>query len=248
MSDYFLADDLSGALDAAAAFHRMGRTVTIALSPEVWPEVSAGEVVGITTETRNDSVAVAAAKVGAVIASARARGARLVYKKIDSTLRGPVAAELAVLAEAMPEMNFLFAPANPSVGRTVRDGRVLVHGVPLAETEFARDPVSPIRESSIRALLGSVAGPRVTIADTDTEADLITAVSGMESKGGPWVAIGSGALARPVAALGGRFNSKAVVDRRIPPPGPVVFVCGSAQTGNSAPAHQHAQACGVPIP
>jgi uncharacterized protein YgbK (DUF1537 family) len=247
MIDYFLADDLSGALDAAAAFHRAGRRVTIALSADDWPDESADDVVGFTTETRNASASDAAAKVAAVIASGRARGARLVYKKIDSTLRGQVAAELAALAAAMPEASFLFAPANPSVGRTVRDGRLLVHGVPVAETEFARDPVSPVRESSIRALLGNAGGLRVTIADTETEADLIAAVRRMESKRTPWVAIGSGALARPVAALGGQANASAASEWRRPAPGPMVFVCGSSHHGNRAQADQLARECGVPI-
>jgi uncharacterized protein YgbK (DUF1537 family) len=247
MSEYFLADDLSGALDAAAAFHRAGRRVIVVLSPDAWPENSAGDVVGVTTETRNAPASEAAAKVTAVIADGRARGARLVYKKIDSTLRGPVAAELAALAAAMPEVRILFAPANPSVGRTVCDGRLLVHGVPVAETEFARDPVSPVRESSIRALLGNAAGPRVTIADAAVEADLVTAVSRMESKGEPWVAVGSGALARPVAALAVQPSSQRTIDRRDPPAGPIVFVCGSAHHGNRAQAVQLARECAVPI-
>jgi len=247
MSDYFLADDLSGALDAAAAFHRAGRRVTVVLSPDAWPENSASDVVGVTTETRNASATEAAAKVDAVIASGRARGARLVYKKIDSTLRGPVAAELAALAAAMPEARFLFAPANPSVGRTVRDGCLQVHGVPVADTEFARDPVSPVRESSIRALLGDAAGPCVTIAETETEADLVAAVSRMESQPGPWIAIGSGALARPVAALGGKSNSKMAIDRRGPATGPIIFVCGSAHRGNRAQADHLGREGGVPI-
>src|SRR5688572_939807 len=149
MSDYFLADDLSGALDAAAAFHEAGRSVIVTLSPDKLPTMPAADVVGITTETRNASAAEAAALVAAAIAQGRVRGARLLYKKIDSTLRGPVAAEVTALAAAMPHATILFCPANPRAGRTVRDGVLLVHGVPVASTEFARDPVSPVEESSI---------------------------------------------------------------------------------------------------
>src|SRR3954465_6392592 len=98
MSDYFLADDLSGALDAAAAFHQAGRQVTITLSLEGWPSCGENEIVAYTTETRNAAPATAAAAVERAIARGRRDGGRLVYKKIDSTLRGPVAAELAALA------------------------------------------------------------------------------------------------------------------------------------------------------
>lgn len=246
MSDYFLADDLSGALDAAAAFHRAGRSVVVALTVEAWPEDAADAIVGITTETRNVSPARAAEKVSSLMARARAKGARLVYKKVDSTLRGPVAAELAALAAALPEARLLFVPANPSVGRTVRAGRLLVHGVPVAETEFARDPLSPVRESSIRALLGNAAGPRVTIADAETDADLAAAVRDMEALREPWVAIGSGALARPVAALrpGGRTVSAHAGEVPLPR-GPMVFVGGSAHRANREQAERLTQACGV---
>src|SRR5687767_4238023 len=102
MSDYFLADDLSGALDAAAAFHHAGRRVTIALNLHEWPMGSSDEVVGITTETRNASATTAADALRAAIAEGKARGAQLLYKKIDSTLRGQVAAELAALVAALP--------------------------------------------------------------------------------------------------------------------------------------------------
>lgn len=198
--EYFLADDLSGALDAAAAFHAAGRTVVVPLVPGVWPVPAAGTVVGVTTESRNLPPAAAAAAVAAALAAGQARGARLVYKKIDSTLRGPVAAELAALAAADPRRRILFAPANPAVGRTVVGGVLRVHGVPVAETEFARDPVSPVRTSSLRDLLGAAATPQVHLADAAVPADLAAAVAAMAAQPGPWVAVGSGALARPIAA------------------------------------------------
>jgi uncharacterized protein YgbK (DUF1537 family) len=255
---YFLADDLSGALDAAAAFHHAGRPVIIVLSPDEWPAVTADHVIGITTETRNVSSEKAAAVVTSVIQQAQRRGARLLYKKIDSTLRGPVAAEVAALATAMPDARLLFAPANPRVGRTVRDGVLLVHGVPVANTEFGGDPVCPVRESSIRALLGHVADSRVKIVDVASEADLTAAVAQMESAGGSWVAIGSGALARPVAMtlrrrtmdVTSRYSADALEEKSramLPGTGPILFVCGSAHRANREQAAVLARECAVPL-
>jgi uncharacterized protein YgbK (DUF1537 family) len=248
MSDYFLADDLSGALDAAAAFHHAGRGVTIALSVDAWPDVAADDVVGITTETRNAAPEVADRVVRAVLARAQVRGARLLYKKIDSTLRGPVAAELAALATAMPNAPLLFAPANPRVGRTVSDGVLLVHGVPVAETEFGRDPICPVRESSIRVLLGRAASSRVTIPDVTTDADLSAAVARMESVSGNWVGIGSGALARPIAARHVRSRAvQAVTVSPGIPAGPALMVCGSAHPRNREQAAMLARSRGVAV-
>ena len=248
MKDYFLADDLSGALDAAAAFHQAGRRVRVVLAATAWTAPDEGEVVGVTTETRNASPAVAAAVVDAALARGVALGARLVYKKIDSTLRGPVAAELAALARRMPEARLLFTPANPGVGRTVEGGVLRVHGVPVSETEFARDPVSPVRESNVRRLLGDAGGAHLVIADALSAADLATAVARMVAAGGAWVAVGSGALARPVAALGAtEARGPISVDTTRLPAGPILMLCGSAHAGNRAPAARLARERGVPV-
>ncbi len=243
MNEFFLADDLSGALDAAAAFHRAGRPVRIAWSDAGW-KGAAGGVVGFTTETRNAAPAVAAAIVARTLVAARERGARLVYKKIDSTLRGPVAAEVAALAAQWPEARILFAPANPRVGRTVRDGVLLVQGVPVAGTEFGRDPVCPVHESDLRRLLGDSLGARLVIPDTATEEDLAAAVARMDADGGPWVGVGSGALARPIAARAG-VKGRPGLDESGPPPGPCLLICGSAHRANRAQAARLAAARGV---
>lgn len=267
MNDYFLADDLSGALDAAAAFHHSGRRVRIALSADAWPEGGPDDVVGLTTETRNASAPEAARAVTQAVVLGRARGGRLLYKKIDSTLRGPVAAEIAALTAALPDARVLFAPANPRVGRTVQDGRLLVRGVPVAETEFGRDPVCPVRESMIRVLLGPAGGERIVIPDIGTEADLDAAVAQMDAAGVPWISVGSGALARPVAArlrarrdpaaasCNGRASDAAVLSGavggadpgRAPGLEPVLMLGGSAHPGNRTQAARLAADRGVPV-
>jgi uncharacterized protein YgbK (DUF1537 family) len=246
--DFFLADDLSGALDAAGAFHRAGRTVRIVLSIDAWTRglAAEGEVVGITTETRNAPPARAAAVVTQAIAHGRAQGGRLVYKKIDSTLRGPVAAELAAVTAAMPRERILFCPANPAAGRTVRDGVLLVRGKPVAETEFARDPLMPVTTSTIRTLLGEAAAERVIIAEAETEADLAAAVARMNTGGEPWMGVGSGALARPVAM---QARGAETPERKTPaiPEGTQLMVCGSSHPANREQAGRLWLERGIPI-
>ncbi|MFM9081765.1 MAG: four-carbon acid sugar kinase family protein [Opitutaceae bacterium] len=249
MSDYFLADDLSGALDAAAAFHRAGRVVRVPLDPADWVGTAPGEVTGVSTETRNLPPAEAATAVATVIARGRDLGARLVYKKIDSTLRGPVAAELEAVRRALPETRLLFAPANPAVGRTVCDGVLLVHGRPVHETDFGHDPVSPVRESRLRALLAGLPAGLIDIPDTLATADLERAVTDQMNRGGSWVAVGSGALARPVAAALAAENASQVtpIASRAPAPGPVLFLGGSAHALNRRQAARLWSARDVPL-
>ena len=247
MSDILLADDLSGALDAAAAFRHAGRPVVVALRASPWPEGPAGALIAVTSETRNRPPAEAAAVVADLLADLRRRGDRLVYKKIDSTLRGPVAAELSALAAAFPAARILFAPANPAVGRTVRNGALLVHGVPVAETEYARDPVSPVRESDLRRLLGGVGGDRVVTPEVATAEDLAAAVAAMADAGGPWIPVGSGALARPVAARFAASGPGRSREPQNPPAGPVLLVGGSAHALNRVQATELSRQRGVPV-
>lgn len=234
--DFFLADDLSGALDAAAAFYHAGQSVRIALGIDDWAQARPDEVVGVTTETRNAKPADAAVVVRQTLRHAAHHGRTLRYKKIDSTLRGPVAAELRALLETMPpRTRALFAPANPRVGRTVRDGVLLVHGVPVAETDFGRDPACPLRDSAIRRILGDAATKDVVIPDTATAADLAQAVREMDAAGGDWVAIGSGALAVPVTGRLAKPPQKIASPPTVAD-SPILMIGGSAHPLNRTQA------------
>lgn len=245
MHDFFLADDLSGALDAAAAFHHAGRAVRIALGSDAWTEAQPDEVLGVTTETRNATASDAAHVVRQTLLGAAAQGRVVRYKKIDSTLRGPVAAELAALTGTLPPgTRVLFAPANPRVGRTVRNGVLLVQGVPVAETDFGRDPACPLRDSAIRQILGAAANEAVAIPDIATEGDLATAVRAMDAAGPDWIGIGSGALAVPIAArlatTGPKVFAPPTVARS-----PILMIGGSAHPLNRTQSGRLLQDAGV---
>ncbi|MGT2425035.1 four-carbon acid sugar kinase family protein [Amnibacterium kyonggiense] len=77
----------------------------------------------------------------------------LVVLRGDSTLRGHVMAECDVFAG--DDGRVLFVPAFPAGGRTTRSGvhRVVIDGVdtPVAESEFAQDPVFGYRSSDLVA-------------------------------------------------------------------------------------------------
>lgn len=244
MSDWFLADDLSGSLDAGAAFRAAGRRVRLVEAADDWQPGPEGELVGVNTESRNLPPEEAAARVAATLAHASARGARLVFKKIDSTLRGPLAAELAVVRRHFPGHRLLLCPANPAAGRTVEHGQLLVRGVPVLATEFARDPAAPVREGDLRRLAPADAG--WVIPDARDEGDLEAAIAAVAAPAGPWLAVGSGALASPVARrLGGAESSSR--PQPYPAPGPVLFLGGSAHPLNRTQADRLAAARGLTV-
>ncbi len=140
-----LADDLSGACDSAVAFARAGFRTRFELGA---PRPGAvAELTAFSTETRESTPQEAAVAVMDACRSIEAAGLNLIYKKIDSVLRGPVDAEIAATLAATNFHAAVVCPAFPSQGRQVRGGRLLVHGeergpVPSGERIEARDALT----------------------------------------------------------------------------------------------------------
>jgi uncharacterized protein YgbK (DUF1537 family) len=116
-----LADDLTGACDAGAAFLRTGRTVRIWFGAGV--EFSTPESVqAFNTNSRALSDRRAAQAVSPACTALGGDPNSLFFKKVDSAARGPLAAELLAAHRTLATRAVLFAPAFPAAGRTVRDG------------------------------------------------------------------------------------------------------------------------------
>jgi uncharacterized protein YgbK (DUF1537 family) len=191
------ADDLTGALETAAKFADFGfRAVTTMGARPVSEDT---DVLVIDTETRHVSSEEAAARVRQAALASPGDGLDLIYKKTDSTLRGNVSAELAALADVYPERGIVYGPAYPAMGRTVADGHLLVHGTPVHETEFARDPLNPIGNSRVRDLFHE--RMPIEIHDGQSDADVeVTAHAILRGQPTP-IAAGPAALAGQLAAL-----------------------------------------------
>jgi D-threonate/D-erythronate kinase len=183
---FALADDLTGALEIGAKF--AGAVVT---TRPAWEPGAAAQVVD--TETRHLPAPQAGAVVRRLACEARELGARLVYKKTDSTLRGNIEAELCALSAAFPGSRVVYVPAYPQMGRTVVSGRLLVHGVPVHLTEFAHDPINPVSDSRVPAPAG------VEVWDGETGEDVARAAERLMQAQAPVLAAGPAALAEAIA-------------------------------------------------
>jgi len=216
-----VADDLTGAMDSSGYFAWLGFSTVVVLEPDFFSEAT---VLVITTNSRAESPEIARERVRQAM---QGMAGRVVYKKIDSTLRGNIGEELKVAAEAMASQKTVVAPAFPAVGRTTVNGVLLVNGVPVAETQFASDPISPVKESNIPRLLekslgGKVgcvsvaeieAGPEAlkdtinhrpeeaVVCDVTEPAHLSGIARAAALAGGEWLLCGSGGLARELHLL-----------------------------------------------
>ncbi len=161
-----LADDLSGAADCAIAW--------VAAGTETFVLVDAHAVCGNAAAVAVDvnSRAMSPQDAGRLMAAAAERllGAdtRIFYQKMDSTLRGHWAEELASTCRAAAKIQgrrpvVIVAPAFPAVGRTTVSGRALLEGVPLEETEVW-----------VREGLAGPADLRALLARADLQGELAT--------------------------------------------------------------------------
>ncbi len=150
-----IADDETGMLDTGAPFAQRGiRTEALLHNPTVEElRESKATVAVINTESRHIPPREAYKRVYEIARTGAEAGVKILYKKTDSVLRGPVGAELGALADALNgEVHFF--PAYPEAGRTTKDGVQYANGVPISESAFGGDERNPVRESHIPRILG----------------------------------------------------------------------------------------------
>lgn len=223
-----LADDLTGAADAAVAL------AGSALDAQVFFDLATAvhataQVVSVDLNTRAMAQTDAAATV-ARATTAWVDGGRQVFKKIDSTLRGHIGAELAALcrglraADGQTLVNPLLcivAPAHPALGRTMQGGQLSVDGVPAASQtmRLADDLASfgltcaaldmatlrSLSSQALSSLMESVAGvaaperASALVCDALTVHDMQLVVEAARRARVTSVWVGSGGLAQALA-------------------------------------------------
>ncbi|OLP61647.1 Hrp-dependent type III effector protein [Xaviernesmea oryzae] len=199
-----LADDLTGALDAAAPFAGRGLHTEVVLRLEAIGAAldARPAVLSINLDCRE--VAPAVARLAMETALAALPDDVLLFKKVDSRLKGNIAAEL----DAVPFRRALVAPAIPAFGRVVHQGFVQGFGV---ETPIA-----------VRAQLG-VHADRCHIPDVASD-EAMRAVLEEARRDGADLLIGARGLSE---ALAQAMTGKAQADPVDLPKGAALFVIGS---------------------
>lgn len=228
-----IADDLTGAADAAAAFApQLATYVSLRLS-----ETPGTEVIAIATGGRDLPLPQAIDRSRA--AATALASSDLVFCKIDSTLRGHPVELLDAVRAASGRKRVVIAPAFPAEGRTTLGGRQLLRGAPLEQTPFAAQvatsdlralwpaaghvPLATLRASTRDA--NPLAGAELVVADAATDEDL-RLIALLSTQAGFQLLCGSAGLARviPVTEESRREGQSPVQE---PPRGPALIVAGS---------------------
>ncbi|MCR9293075.1 MAG: DUF1592 domain-containing protein [bacterium] len=135
-----IADDLTGAAEVAGAALRFGLSAEVQIGQL---SLSRADVIVVDADSRALRPCVAFAKVAELTRQAVALEPDLIFKKVDSLLRGPVRAELTAARKLSGCDHCLLVCGNPRKHRTLVDGRIRVAGRPLHETDIALDPEHP---------------------------------------------------------------------------------------------------------
>ena len=214
-----LADDLSGAAEAAAGFIGRGLGVEVLLHAGV----PSRPVTVLDLHTRRLCVADAEDAVAQALSIADGRQTII---KIDSLLRGPI--DATVRAAAATGRPVIIAAGNPKLGRTVVEGVVLVDGIPLDQTDLWTAESAPAPRS-----IAEAAGhaPGVQIVDITSDADLDSVVAHATAD---TILIGTGALTAAVA----RTLPQRSAARPVAASSRTVIVVGTADSGACAQLRQ----------
>ncbi len=228
-----IADDLTGAADCAAACAAPGTRPVVVLAGrgeriEAGWEWRSTDVLAIDAYTRAMDPREAADCVARLLRECEGvDDGMLVFKKVDSTLRGHVGDELAAalrtrraLAGHGERVGVVLAPAFPAHGRTTRDGQQLAHGKRL---DRGWDIAGVLGESGLTCGLIGLAVVRaggealtmamtgiahevdVVICDAESDEDLEAIGGAAKALSEKTVWAGSAGLARFVARRPGGF-------------------------------------------
>ena len=253
-----IADDLSGAADCGIACAGHGLNTVVALGDAAYD--TDADVLSVDGDTRRLDAKEAAAETMRLVQKYVRHNELLLFKKLDSTLRGNIGAELGAMLRTLrsgpwrsERIVTVFAPAFPATGRTTANGRQLVRGIPLEETEIWRRhgmtgkadisrilgtagmrsahlPLDLIRSSNRSlgdAMIELAKNADVLICDAETDEDLrgIADASFALGRGTVWA--GSAGLARHLPQAAGLYRSLRHRSEQPLASGPALFVIGS---------------------
>lgn len=178
-----LADDLTGALDSAAAFASPMSPLPVLWRPgHLLP--AAGAIDVATREMDGDQAAARQTRFADWLFKGMPA-----FKKIDSLMRGNWASELGALAAVAEGRRLVIAPAFPFQGRVTRAGRQW--------TTNADQPIGSDIATALRAA-GLVAAD-MHVHDAQTDADLDAIVAREMTDHHPLLWVGTGGLAAALA-------------------------------------------------
>lgn len=195
-----IADDLTSAADGGGPFVKKGLRTTVYRNLRNWAAPTIPDVVAIDCASRSMCAAQAARTVEE--ATRGVAGCSILFKTIDSTLRGHVCEEMLAAYLASNRSRVVIAPAFPEAGRITVNGIQYVNGQPVDASSYASDPVHSTKTSRIADLISADIKDAI-ILDAENQSDLNAQVAAIDNPEDVlWV--GSPGLAQALAEVASR--------------------------------------------
>lgn len=232
-----IADDFTGAAELAGISLRYGLQLPVFLNDDKIADSLNNSPLGdggfiISTDSRSMQKAAAVYCTAEAVEAAVKQQPTLLYKKIDSVLRGYVIEEVKVQMELTGKSKVLILPANPSLNRTISNGEYFIDGKKITETGFVNDPEFPVSSASVTAMVkdekvqvakhtdwlpldGIVIGEAATTADVEAWAATIDET---------WMLVGAGDFYKALLQKKYEPKDKEVCSLQ----SPLLYVCGTA--------------------
>src|SRR5690625_1317709 len=149
-----VADDLTGANATGVRLTKEGFTsATIVYSNEI-PHSQPLKAVSIDTDSRYAADEVVVERVQRAMNSIEEWGAKIICKRIDSTARAKIGLEIDTVLNELGENSVAIVVAGlPDSVRVTSRAYLLVDCLPVQETDVATDPLTPIQDSYIPAII-----------------------------------------------------------------------------------------------
>ena len=192
---FVLADDLTGAAEIGGIASLFGLSVRIIFNineENNYPE----EVVILDSNTRSLSSDQAYQKVTKLIGPVKTDEYNLVFKKVDSILRGSIVSEIKALSLKMEINKACLIPANPTKNRIIKNGKYYINKKPINRTDFRFDPEYPRLSEDVKDLITDNSGVvlinndpsnfienKITVPNIISESEIQYYVSRLPEKG-----------------------------------------------------------------
>lgn len=162
MKYLIIADDLTGANASAVLLAKLGIKSLVIFHDSSTADLESYDLLSVATSSRNIEASSAYKIVYETISRFYRQNLLLVNKRVDSTLRGNIGAEIDAILDFEKDSVGFVVPAYPDSGRITVGGRMLVNGKPLQETDVSKDPGSPIKTSNVINLISKQTKYKVT--------------------------------------------------------------------------------------
>ncbi|SLK32808.1 Uncharacterized protein conserved in bacteria [Mycobacteroides abscessus subsp. abscessus] len=162
-----ISDDLTGANDSGVQLAMKDLSTTVVFDVKNSSENADSDVLILDTDSRAKNEEEAYQSVVEAATFLKRRGYQHIYKKVDSTLRGNIEAELTAIEAVYEPEVIVIAPAYPKMGRQTINGHHFVGGVIITETEFSNDPKTPVEESYLPKLLNPTDNRKIKLLNKE---------------------------------------------------------------------------------